>query len=42
MGDLCVLAEFRRLRSTLDSSVVDVDVWTLDTALRGVVDAIRS
>lgn len=40
MGDLVILAEFRRLRSRLDLSVVDLDVWTQDTALRAAVDEI--
>lgn len=41
MGDLLIVAEFERLRKNLDSRVVDVDVWTLDTSLRAVIDDIR-
>jgi hypothetical protein len=40
MGDLLILAEFNRLSSNLDRSVVDVDVWTLDAALRAAVDVV--
>lgn len=42
MGDLLILNEFRRLRTNLDASVVDVDIWTADSALRAETDAIRS
>ena len=42
MGDLLIVGEFDRLRQNLDQSVVDVDVWTKDARLRGVVDSLRS
>lgn len=42
MGDLLILAEFRSLRSNLDSRVVDVDVWTLDGRLASAVDLERA
>lgn len=42
MGDLVILAEYRRLRGRLDLSVVDLDVWTLDAALRAAVDEVRA
>jgi hypothetical protein len=41
MGDLLIVAEFRRLRSNLDRRVVDVDVWTYDGELRAVIDHLR-
>lgn len=42
MGDLLVVTEFKRLRANLDRRFVDLDVWTLDGALRAVVDELRS
>ncbi|WP_139977756.1 hypothetical protein [Nocardioides litoris] len=41
MGDLVILTEFRRLRLKLDLTVVDLDVWTQDAALRAAVDEVR-
>lgn len=41
MGDLLIVGEFDRLRQNLDQSVVDVDVWTKDARLRGVIDGLR-
>lgn len=41
MGDLVILTEFRRLRLQLDLTVVDLDVWTQDAALRAAVDEVR-
>lgn len=41
MGDLLIVAEFRRVRRNLDKRVVDVDVWTYDAALRGVINDLR-
>lgn len=40
-GDALIVGEFRRLRRNLDRRVVDIDVWTYDAGLRGVVDALR-
>jgi len=42
MGDLLIVAEFRRLRANLDRRVVDVDVWTYDGNLRAVIDDLKS
>jgi len=42
IGDLLIVAEYRRVRSNLPVSVVDVDVWTYDAGLRGVIDDLRS
>jgi hypothetical protein len=41
MGDLLIVAEFRRLRDNLDLAFVDVDVWTYDGNLRAVIDDLR-
>lgn len=42
MGDLLIVSEFRRLRQNLDPRAVDVDVWTYDSSLRGVIDSLRA
>lgn len=42
MGDLLIVAEFRRVRANLDPRVVDVDVWTYDGNLRAIIDSLRS
>ena len=42
MGDLLIVAEFKRVRGNLDPDVVDVDVWTYDGELRAVVEALRA
>lgn len=41
MGDLLIVGEFERLRTNLDQRVVDVDVWTKDNKLRGVIDSLK-
>lgn len=40
MGDLTIIAELRRLRASLDTRTVTVDVWTYDTDLRSTVDVV--
>ncbi len=42
IGDLLIVGEFEQLRDHLDLGFIDVDVWTLDGALRTVVDSIRT
>ena len=42
IGDLIIVSEYRRIRRNLDTRVVDVDVWTYDANLRGVIDALRA
>lgn len=42
MGDLLLVAQFLRMRGNLDRRVVDLDVWTLEATLRGVIDHLRS
>lgn len=41
VGDMLIVAEFRRLRRNLNSAFIDVDVWTRDNKLRGVIDGLR-
>jgi hypothetical protein len=41
MGDLLIVNEFRRLRASLDPRARDVGVWTYDSTLNAVIDAIR-
>lgn len=38
MGDMAILAEFARLHANLDPRVVDLNIWTDDEDLRGVVE----
>ncbi len=40
-GDLLLMSEFRRLRSSYTSSLFDVDVWTHDNKLRAFIQAMR-
>jgi len=41
IGDLMIVEEWRRTRASGLKKVVDVDVWTLDTTLRAVIDSLR-
>lgn len=41
VGDLMLISEFRRLRASYPRSSVDMDVWTLDTALYNAIQPFR-
>lgn len=40
MGDLVILAEFRRIRATVDPSYVEVAIWTQDGKLAAAAEAL--
>jgi hypothetical protein len=42
IGDLTIIEEWRLTSRNLSHKVYDVDVWTLDATLRGVVDGLRT
>lgn len=41
IGDLAIVSEWQRIRHNVSSRLWDVDVWTLDATLRGVIDGLR-
>ena len=40
-GDLAIIEEWRLASKAFPRKQVDVDIWTLDTELRGIVDGLR-
>ena len=41
IGDLTIVEEWRLSSENVSRKVYDVDVWTLDDTLRGVIDGLR-
>lgn len=42
IGDLTIIEEWRIIFHNVSPKVYDIDVWTLDSTLRGIIDGLRA